>query len=259
MWPFRAKSILEPDEEDWQIATWRWLIYERGGHDDIRESPLVFPTGSFFPATEAKGAELAQYVFDHVKTHARMQEWPCELIEQPDTGSLTVNPVTALRVRKASPAGTFMHDGNAAQISYSPSLLKDRVALVSTLAHELAHYLIGHPKRMPPGGGSGLEPATDLAVAYLGFGIFGANSAFQYKQHQDFMSQGWSYSRLGYIKEREWVFALAIFLALKDIKADVAKPHLKSHLASQLNRAEKYLQQNSNILERIKSPSNQDE
>ncbi|MEQ1864640.1 MAG: hypothetical protein ABL996_08295 [Micropepsaceae bacterium] len=259
MWPLRVKSILEPDEEEWQIETWRWLIYERGGHEDIQESPLVCPTGSFFPASEAKGAQLAQHVFEHVKMHARMQDWPCELIEQPDTGGLTVNPVTALKVRKASPAGTFMHDGNAAQISYSPSLLKDRVALVSTLAHELAHYLIGHPKRMPPGGGSGLEPATDLTVAYLGFGIFGANSAFQYQQHQDFMSQGWGYSRLGYIKEREWVFALAIFLALKGLDASSAKPHLKPHLANQLKRVEKYLQLNPAILERIKSPSSQDQ
>jgi hypothetical protein len=259
MWPFRVKSILIPEEEEWQIATWQWLLYERGGQDDIHESPLVTPTREYFAPTDAMGADLALHVFDHVKTHARMQEWPCELIEQPDTGSLTVNPVTALKVRKASPAGTFMHDGNAAQISYSPSLLKDRVALVSTLAHELAHYLIGHPKRMPPGGGSGLEPATELAAVYLGFGIFGANSAFQYQQHQDFMSQGWGYSRHGYIKEREWVFALAVFLALKGMAATVAKPHLKSHLAGQLTRAEKYLQQNPSILERIKTPSDQGE
>ncbi len=254
MWPFRAKSILEPEEEEWQIATWRWLLYERGGEDDLQQACLVMPTREFFPPTEAKGPALAHRVFEHVKRHARMQEWPCELIEQPDSGGLTVNPVTALKVRRAAPAGTFMHDGNAAQISYSPSLLKDRVALVSTLAHELAHYLIGHPRRMPPGGGSGLEPATDLAVTYLGFGIFGANSAFQYQQHQDYMSQGWGYSRLGYIKEREWIFALAVFLALKGLDASAAKPHLKSHLASQLNRTQKYLQLNPSILERIKSP-----
>jgi hypothetical protein len=254
MWPFRVKSILEPEEEEWQIATWQWLLYERSGLDDLHKAPLVVPTQEFFPSTGETGSALARYVFERVKHHAHMSDWPCELIEQPEPGELIVNPVTALKVRKAAPAGTFMHDGNAAQISYSPSLLKDRLALVSTFAHELAHYLIGHPRRMPPGGGPGLEPATDLAVTYLGFGIFGANSAFRYQQHQDFMSQGWGYTRLGYIKEREWVFALAVFLALKGLDASAAKPHLKDHLASQLKRTQKYLELNPQILERIRSP-----
>lgn len=253
MWPFRAKSILEPAEEEWQIETWKWLLEEKGGVDDLNRAPLVLPTRDYFPPTEAQGHARAEHVFDAVKVQAGMSEWPCHLVPQHDHGDLSVNPVTALKIVRGAPAGTYRREGNAAEITYDPGLLNDPWALVATLAHELSHYYLDNYRKMPPGGPYKMEPTTDLGVVYLGFGLFAANTAFRFTQHQDFQSQGWQYRRLGYLKEREWVFALAIFLSLRGADAAAVMPHLKPHLVSQLKRTLRYLAANPTIVADIRA------
>src|SRR5436305_643584 len=95
---------------------------------------------------------------------------------------------------------------------------------------------------MPRRGGEDLhEYTTDLLTVYLGFGTFSANSAFNFSQHQDVMSQGWRYSRLGYLGERGFVFALAIFLELRNQSSDDVKSFLKPHLSADLLKARRYL------------------
>jgi len=251
MWPFRARSILEADEQEWQVDTWTWLLEEKGGIADLARAQLVLPTPEFFPRTELTGHARVAFVFDRIKDLAGLAEWPCNLIAQPDRGGLAVNAVTAMKVRRGAPAGTYLRQGNAAEISYDPKLIADPWALIATLAHELSHYFLDDYRKMPPGGAEGFEPATDLGVAYLGFGLFAANSAFRFHQTQDFQSQGWATSRLGYLKEREWVFALAVFLALRGIDPAVAATHLKPHLASQLKRTIRYLKANPSIVAQI--------
>ena len=87
------------------------------------------------------------------------------------------------------------------------------------------------------------ELATDLLTVYLGFGIFGANSAFNFSQHHDTMSQGWKYSRSGYLNERAWVFALALFLETRGQDSEGPKRFLKSHLFADLGKARRSIQQ----------------
>ena len=85
-------------------------------------------------------------------------------------------------------------------------------------------------------------------TVYLGFGIFGANSAFNFSQHRDVMSQGWKYSRHGYLGERGLIFALAIFLELKKQTSDDVEPLLKRHLFSELKKARRYLNKRNMLL-----------
>ncbi len=88
--------------------------------------------------------------------------------------------------------------------------------------------------------------ATDLAVAFRGFGVFGANTAFTFGQHQDAFSQGWASSRNGYLSERSWAFALALFCTLKD-KPEPTE-HLKAALVDPTRKAMRYLERNAGLL-----------
>ncbi|MFB6373512.1 MAG: hypothetical protein ABEN55_10440 [Bradymonadaceae bacterium] len=96
----------------------------------------------------------------------------------------------------------------------------------------------------PPAGLEFLEPATDLASIFLGFGIFAANAATSFEHHGD-GSKSWQ--RSGYLSEPEFAYGLAIFTALHDIETDKVAKFLdtnpreyfeKARLDIERNRAE---------------------
>ena len=86
------------------------------------------------------------------------------------------------------------------------------------------------------------EPATDVTACFLGFGLFGANSAFEFEQFTDFDSQGWRSSSLGYLSQREWLLNLAIFVALTGASPDDAKAGLKPALRGDFKRPLKFVE-----------------
>ncbi|TLU67496.1 hypothetical protein FE810_00640 [Thalassotalea litorea] len=126
--------------------------------------------------------------------------------------------------------------------------------MIATFAHELAHYLTASAKQEPPGGWENWEFATDITATFLGFGVFMANSAFNFRQYTDSDSQGWQASRNGYLTEAEHVFSLALFIQLKGISPATVTPFLKSHLRKMLKKALAEID-SSNIVAQLKSVS----
>lgn len=104
----------------------------------------------------------------------------------------------------------------------------------------------------PPGGWDNWEFATDLAATFLGFGLFMANSAFLFSQYTGTSSQGWEVRNTGYLSESEHVYALAIFLMLKDISIDEAITYLKPSLRKLLKKAVKEIDE-ANIISELKA------
>jgi hypothetical protein len=149
------------------------------------------------------------------------------------------------------PLGTFSRDRNGAVITYDPGTVDKPAVLVATLAHELSHYLLHSVPDLPPGGELMHEFATDLTTVYLGFGLFGANQAFNFSQHRDVYSQGWQTSAQGYLDERNWAFALAIFCALRKEDVFTLKPWLKPYLYKDTQSAARYLTKNPRTLAKI--------
>lgn len=242
MWPFSARTFLDPEEEAWQFETWHVFLSGLGGMADLRESDLVLPTKEYFPPTGAKGHERAEYIFECVKKLVGMQDWHCRLIAQPRRPDARLGEFVRLSpVEGSLPLGTFGVDGNEVVITYDPDSTGEPVTLIATFVHELAHYLILSKGIEIPGGAELEEFATDLMTVYLGFGVFGANRAFNFSQFGDSVSMGWQTSGQGYLSERNWIFALAIFLALKGEGIAEAREHLKSHLRKNLAAAITYL------------------
>jgi len=245
----RNRTFLDPEAEQWHLESWAWFLARFGGQADLDLSSIVLPTGVFFPPSETKAHERALHILGCVKRHARMEDWPCRLEAQNERPELRVGELAALKLDHTQfPAGTFALSGNEAVVTYDPASVNDPMKLIATLAHELAHYKLAGVAEEPPGGEDGHEPATDLLTVYLGFGLFGANSAFNFSQYQAVMSQGWSYSRLGYLSEREWAFALAVFLTLKRQPAQQIHRYLKDHLIADLGKAMRYLEKKPELL-----------
>jgi hypothetical protein len=250
---FRSRSFLASEAEASHYNAWAWLLRHFGGIADLLRSPLVQPTRAFFPPTETTGQARGEHIFACVKRHARVTDWPCRVVAQAPRPELRVGELATLEFAGSQAAGTFSLHNNEAIITYDPVNLDDPFKLVATFAHEVAHYKLAGIAEEPPDSPDSLETITDLTTVYLGFGLFGANCAFNFSQHQSPLSQGWSWSRLGYLGERDWVFALAVFLMLRGEAAAELRPFLKSHLFADLGKALAYLRHNPTLVATLRS------
>ncbi len=248
---FAKKTFLDAEIEAWMLDGYGWLMRNLGGMERIALSPLATPNRDFFPPTQAKGRALGAHIFDCVRSSMGMQDWYVSL--EPFKRAPSLAGLSYGTIESGGANGTFHWDGNKVVISYADDLVAQPHQLVATFAHELSHYLTGSVSEQMPGDEDAHELLTDLCVAYTGFGIFGANAAFHFEQFSDGQSQGWSSQRSGYLSERSWAFALAVFIALKGLPIDSAERWLKDSLVRQAREASKYLATNPGLLEPLRA------
>jgi hypothetical protein len=197
---------------------------------------LVQPTDQFFPQRGLDGHELVTALLEVVKREGGLAQWPCRLEAQEADPNARVGELVVVRGVESA-GGTFAWPEDGPLITYNPALVRHPIALVATLAHELAHFLTHTFPELPPGGADAYEQATDVGVVFLGCGLFAANSCFEFSQYSSTFSHGWAWQRRGYLTELQIVYALAIFCALRDVKEPEVLPHLKSHLRRSYKKA----------------------
>ncbi len=240
---FGPRLPIDADELEWQLATFKWLGEEYG---EIGYTKLVLPTAEFFPRTEVAADRRVLELFEQVRRAAGMEDWPCALVAGDAERPIQAGNAHLLVHHDAPPpCGTFrmegQGDGRRALISYNPNLAFHAESLVATFAHELGHYLMSTATTPPPGGWDLHELATDMTAVYLGFGIFMANGARNFRQFQSAGEMGWSSQLQGYLSESALVTALAIFQRLAGRAPSDASPHLKPYLQKVLKSADKAL------------------
>ncbi len=94
-----------------------------------------------------------------------------------------------------------------------------------------------------------MEPMTDLVTVYLGLGIFTANASRRLEQHQDERKQGWSMSRLGYLPEVVFAYALARFAKERGEEKPAWTPHLSTNLKVWFRQSADWLRKDSQPIE----------
>jgi hypothetical protein len=102
-------------------------------------------------------------------------------------------------------SGTYLDTGSIKEIRIEPDVIKNTIGLISTLAHELAHYKLLGEQRIQEND----EYLTDLTVVMFGLGICLANSAFSFSQWTTATRGGWSMSKKGYLPEPIIAYAMA--------------------------------------------------
>ncbi len=239
MWnPFKSKSLLSEDDHEFQIETYKWLLKHFGGDGFFTHALLVLPNRDFFPDVVDSEEEAASKTFEMVKLHAGMKEWPCTLIAQEPDPERRVDDALLVQGGGFAANGTFRVDEkNKITITYNPDIVSNPTQLVATFAHELSHYLTASSPEPPPGGWDNWEFATDICAVFLGFGVFMANSAFQFRQYNGPGTQGWQVRSNGYLSEAELAYSLGLFLGLKDIEVSTVVSYLDQSVRSKLKRA----------------------
>jgi hypothetical protein len=251
---WRKKPTVDADEMALQLEHWTWLDGLLGPVDGDPPRFPVFPSRKVFPETTAKGHARARHYFDRVRDIYAIPDGTCELVPQKVRPKLGDSIVFG-EIGSSHALGTYQPRDNVARITYDPGQLDDPLQLIATFAHELAHLKLEYRTVPPPGGEDTMEPLTDLTTVHMGFGLFGANRAFNYSQSTSYDRQGWNVNYSGYLSEAEWGFSNAILFELLDVPendyADYAKPSVFSLIAR--NRA--FLRANRDIVDRLRTGS----
>jgi hypothetical protein len=176
---------------------------------------VVVPTDEFFPDAYDKRDAGLRALFRRVCGYMGVDPAGVDLEVIPDASEV-IEALPAYEYAGEGPAGLHFGatDAERPLIAVKQSTLKDPLAAVAVLAHELGHVILlggGHLRRDEPD----MEPMTDLATVFLGLGVFTANASRRFVQFQDERKQGWRMNRLGYLSEVVYGYALARFAQLR--------------------------------------------
>jgi hypothetical protein len=252
---FSPKLVLDEGTTEWLFDAYAWALESFGTDMFFSHTELILPDDKFFPDKLEEADDVAETLFTRVREYVGMADWPCKLVAQEEDADPVVAPTVLIKGAPSGPAGTFSVGGqhNDVWITYNPSQLRRPESLISTFAHELAHYLAHSAENEPPGGHEFEEHATDLLAVFLGFGVFLANSAFSFQQFTDVDSQGWSMQRQGYLLEEQLTYALAIFLELKQIDRKEVETYLDKHLRKVLKKSVRELRRRTEDMDRLRA------
>jgi len=206
------------------------------GAQRMLEATVMLPIPQHFP-DRWDGTEAAlQSMFRRVA--GIMQVDPDSVdVELFDTGHGTTNSLVPFSSGESSDAGgIYQHTTDRTRIGINESKMKNPIALVAVLAHELGHVVLLRPNLVDRNE-EDMEPLNDLLTVYLGFGVFNANAAFQFHQYTNNQTQGWSIERLGYLSEEYFGYALARFAYERDESRPKWASHLENSVATYFKRS----------------------
>ena len=231
-----------PAEKSWIEDSFRWLICEFGTEDFLKRR-TVLPERSFFPDSYKGTDTCVEALVARVCSYMGVDASSIEIYHLEKNEDLSAKHRTGVSESEHGVAGLYQHP-TAEQpnptIFIRVDLRKEPMNLVATVAHELGHVILLGGGRISRDHESH-ELLTDLITVFFGLGIFTANSAFSFSQWQDYSHQGWKTSRMGYMSEEQFGYALACYAWLRsEPKPDWAK-HLSINIRTYFKESMSYL------------------
>lgn len=244
MWPsFLSKPTCPIEEplQKWVDGRFKWLE-ETLGRDTARRARVILPTPEFFPDVYEGRPDDAQAMLTRIAGYMNVNPQRFRLFLYSEN-----REVSGLGIGHSSSSGTAgvyigddgtdPHGNPRASIGIESAQLADPESLVATLAHEIGHEILLGRKLVTPDQ-QDHEPLTDLLTVFLGLGVFTANATIRDRAWTSGTLAGWQTKRLGYLNQRTFGYALALFAHarneakptwLKHVRPDVRAP-LKSGL-----------------------------
>lgn len=233
----KPKLPLDQDQQDWADRSFKRLGTLLGARR-LLDATVMLPIQEHFPDAYDQSEEALRRMVDRVAGAMKVDpsQIDVELFHSEFDVSRTLVPFFSSK-GSAAPAGLYFHTPEERQtIAVNAAELKDPMALVAVISHEIGHVILlrpGRVKRDEPD----MEPLNDLLTIFLGFGVFTANAAFRFSQYTTNESQGWSTRRLGYLPEPMLGYALARFAYERgEMKPDWAS-FVKSNITPYMRRS----------------------
>ncbi len=209
----RYQPTVTPEDKDWIERNITWFI-EVFGFDKLKAQPFILPTTENFPYNNVKDGEQFQKLFEQLCNYwdVNPDEIIIKFFDDFKTKQWeTLRPYGDFKEPGGLYNQIYTTDKRRFNIQIAKSNLDNPQLLISVIAHELAHVkLLGgnYVYKNDPD----LEPLTDLASIYFGFGIFVANSV----QTKDIY---WI-SRSGYLPNQLISYANALICYITEQNAD---------------------------------------
>ena len=193
----------------------RWFVDRFG--KDAALGEMALPTADFYPGDYTGSVEQVARLIGKVGEWMQCEPFACQLVlfDPEDKDKRAV--------------GHFQVRDDRVRIGLDRTEVSDPAFLTAIIAHEIGHVRLlyeGHITKA----GKNHERLTDLLTAYLRFGVFTANAALRFTEtvrgwsaeplgdlcEQDLHGAGHGgYSRLGYLSEQEFGYALACLCRLR--------------------------------------------
>jgi hypothetical protein len=211
------------------------------GSQRLLQATVILPTPEHFPDPYDGSENSLQLIFERVATAMQVDPSDIEVTLFAGADDISKRLIPYWEGPTSGAAGLYHHDPTTKpHISINEKQLKDPMALVAVLAHELGHIILLRPGLVPRDDPD-MEPLNDLLTVFLGFGIFTANSAFYFKQYTSGRTQGWSAGRLGYLSEELFGYALARFAFERGDAKPAWRKYLSTNVSAYLKRSAAWL------------------
>lgn len=229
----------------WMENAFLWLIHQFG-HENIISKPILLPTPEDFPVeyngskeSMIKTAEIIAKQMEIDINSVVLENYQQNIQEfGGDMGYKIFTQVDKESDEKLS-AGLYFdkNEEGKYEILIETKNLNEPENLVATIAHEFSHIKILGEKRLDFND----EALTDLNTVVFGLGIFNANSAF--KEHKTFYSYG--HRSIGYLKQREWGYALALYSYYRKEQNPEWIQFLTSNIKSDFKKSRNFINANT--------------
>ena len=228
----------------WIENTFLWLATQFGQGTIISKKVLV-PTPQFFPVrydgsqtSLIKTAEIiaAQMDINLDEVNLRTYDENIKIFEG-GMGHRLFTEVDKTSKEKLT-AGLYFgkNKDDTYDIFIEQQNLKQPENLVATLAHEFAHIKILGEHRLDFND----EFLTDLTPVVFGLGIFNANASFRFFQSYE----GWGHNSVGYLKQQEWGYALALYAYYRQEPSPEWEKYLTKNIRSDFRKSEAFIYAN---------------
>jgi|GEM_PF-451245 len=249
---FFKKNNNEPsvDEKNrqWLEEYFLWLIHSFG-KEYITNKKILIPDNKHFPvyynedlksASETLNILAIQMDLDPSEINLHIyKEGQSEI----DTGSPLGQRIFLQNIKGEKYSGGVyfgkQEDGRYL-IGLEEKKLKDPLSMIATLAHELSHIKLLGEKRIEKNN----ECLTDLTTVIFGLGFISANSAFRSLSGFDF----WGWNRSGYLSQRQWGYALALYAHLREEENPAWIKFLSPNVKGAFNQSITFIQNNPELI-----------
>ncbi|WP_205508812.1 hypothetical protein [Longitalea arenae] len=243
---------IDTDTRLWMEQAFVWLVQEFGQNNILTKSMLL-PTAEHFPiaydGSKDSFEQTAHIVARQMEidlNNINLELYNESIQEIKSDYGFSVFTIPDESSTEQLTAGLYFgkNDAGAFDVFVESTNLKDPEKLVATIAHEFAHIKLLGEKRVPFND----ESLTDLATVIFGIGVFNANCAF--REIKNFSARG--HHTLGYLKQREWGYALALYAYFRQDKDPAWINYLTPNIRSDFKKSTAFINANTDRIFREK-------